>query len=73
MSLVTISKNEYTNLKLRANAYERMLLAAQGDFSLNPPERSKKKVLASFKATGKYNNKFLSALERGLSRSSYFE
>ena len=73
MSSVTISKIEYNDLKVRAFAYERMLLAAQGVFSLTPPEKSRKKIINAFKATDKYTKKFLGSLNHGLSRSSYFE
>ena len=73
MASVTISKAEYTDLKARATAYERMILAAQGAFSLVPPERSKKKIVAAFKKTGKYNKEFLASLERGLGRSTQFK
>jgi len=72
MSNVTIPKIEYQSLKERAVAYERMLEAAQGTFSLTPSETSRKKVIASMKKTGKYNQKFLTSLSRGLKRSSYF-
>ena len=73
MNSITISKNEYNDLKVRAGAYERMLLADQTAFSLNPAEKSKKKIISAFKATNKYNKKFLDSLHAGLSRSLYFE
>jgi len=73
MGSVTISKTEYTALKVRASAYERMLVAAESAFSLNPPVRSKKKIMTAFKATKKYSKEFLNSLNQGLSRSSYFE
>ena len=73
MTSVTIPKTEYTALKARADAYERMLQAVGGAFSLTPPVRSKKKIMTAFKATKKYNTAFLKSLEKGLSRSSYFE
>ncbi len=73
MSNITIPKVEYENLMERATAYGRMMKAAQGTFSLTPPEKSRKKVMADFKKTGKYNQKFLSSLSRGLKRSSYFK
>lgn len=72
MSNITIPKIEYNDLKERAVAYGRMLEAAQGVFSLTPPEKSRKKIITSFKKTGKYNQKFLSAINRGLKRSTYF-
>ena len=73
MSSVTIPKDEYMDLKVRAQAYERMLLAAQSTFSLTPPEKSRKKIISTFKATNKYSKKFIDSLNKGLSRSSYFE
>ena len=72
MSTVTISKIEYQNLRDKANAYGKMLEAAQGASSLVPTERSRKKIISAFKKTAKYNKKFLSSLNQGLKRSSYF-
>lgn len=72
MSTITIPKTEYKNLKERADAYERMLEAAQTSFSLTPPEKSRKKIITSLKKTGKYNQSFLSAINKGLRRSDYF-
>jgi len=73
MSNITIPKTEYESLKERAVAYGRMLEAAQSAFSLTPPEKSRKKIINSFKKTNKYNQKFLSSLSQGLKRSSYFK
>lgn len=72
MSNITIPKVEYQELKSRADAYGRMLEVAQTDFSLTPPERSRKKIISAFKKTGKYNQKFLSSLNHGLRRSAHF-
>lgn len=72
MDNITIPKVEYNDLKERSMAYERMLEAAQHTFSLTPPEKSGKVVINCFKKTGKYSQKFLSSLNRGLKRSNYF-
>ena len=72
MSTITISKKEYQDLvekKLRYD-YLRQMLAA--DVFSAPPTRSRKTVLAAFKATKRYNKKFLESLGKGLERSSYF-
>ena len=73
MNSVTISKTEYKDLLVRASAYERMLQAAQGVFSLTPPEKSVPKIIAEFKNTGTYSEAFLASLKRGLSRSTHFK
>ena len=72
MSNVTIPKIEYQSLKERAVAYERMLEAAQGTFSLTPSETSRKKVIASMKKTGKYKQKFPPSLSPGFNLLTYF-
>ena len=72
MSNVTIPKTEYEDLKERAVAYERMLEAAQGPFSLTPPEKSRRKIISAFKKVGKYNKNFITSLSKGLKRSNYF-
>ncbi|OGZ08059.1 MAG: hypothetical protein A3D65_04630 [Candidatus Lloydbacteria bacterium RIFCSPHIGHO2_02_FULL_50_13] len=73
MKSVTIPQIEYEVLKTRANAYARVVSALENTFTLTPPERSKKKIIAEFKKTKKYNKEFVDALERGLARSSYFK
>lgn len=72
-SSVTIPKTEYEELKARASAYERVVGALQNTFSLTPPERSKKKIIAEFKKTDKYSEEFLASLQHGLGRSTYFK
>lgn len=72
MKSVTIPQTEYENLKARAVAYERVVAALENPFSLTPPEKSKKKILAEFKKTNKYDKEFLTSLEKGLARSTYF-
>jgi hypothetical protein len=73
MSQVTISKTEYSDLKARAVAYDRMLDAAQTPFHLSPPEQSRKKIVGAFKKTLKYNKLFFGSLSKGLKRSNYFK
>ncbi len=73
MKSITIPKTEYDDLRARATAYERVVLALENTFSFTPPERSRKKVIAEFKKTNKYNKEFLTSLERGLARSTYFK
>ena len=73
MKSITISKNEYEELRARATAYEHVVVTLQKAFAMTPPERSRKKIISEFGKTGKYNKNFLASLERGLSRSSYFK
>ncbi|MDO8521278.1 MAG: hypothetical protein Q7S52_04135 [bacterium] len=73
MKSVTIPQMEYEVLRARASAYDRVVSALENTFSLTPPERSRKKIVAEFKKVKKYNGKFVDALERGLTRSSYFK
>lgn len=73
MTTVTLSINEYQDLKKKASIYEMMenFFIQQNLFS-SPPTKSKKKILKEFKETGMYNKKFIDSLEKGLSRSRYF-
>lgn len=73
MKSITIPQIEYKILKARATAYDRVVSALESTFTLTPPERSKKKIIAEFKKTKKYSKEFVTALERGLARSSYFK
>ncbi len=73
MSTITIPKKEYQELldaKLRYD-YLRQLL--DSDLFGPPPTKSKKTVIASFRKTGKYNQKFLKSLANGLKRSDYLK
>ncbi|MEK7175718.1 MAG: hypothetical protein AAB693_02880 [Patescibacteria group bacterium] len=73
MSTITISKIEYNNLKNQATIYERILSLVLGSSNLMPPEKSKKTIIEAFKKTEKYNKDFIISLNKGLSRSTYFE
>lgn len=67
MSQITISKKEYTQLKNQSQAYKRKIGNFFGAIVKNPIED----VVADFRKTGLYTNKFLSDLENGLRKSSY--
>jgi len=71
MVTVTISKKEYQKLLKKAFLYEYLRQVLEEDIFSPPPAKDVKQVIRSFKATNKYNKKFLSSLERGLKRSSY--
>lgn len=73
MSTVTIQKAEYQALKECAEAYGRIISAAEVDFFASPPTRSKKEVLKALRGTRRYSKAFLTSVGRGLSRSSYFK
>ena len=69
---ISLTKSEYTDLKSRADAYDRIISLARKEISVTPPERSTKKVIAEFKKTDTYSQEFLKSLEHGLRRSSFF-
>lgn len=72
MGTVTIPKTKYQELKKKAGAYEYILRFVQGEFFSAPPTRDAKKIISELKKTGRYNQKFLESIKRGLARSSYF-
>lgn len=74
MQTVTIAKNEYRELLDKKLRYEylRQIMLGQDIFKA-PPTRKSRDVIRDFKATGKYNQKFIESLARGLKRSSYFK
>lgn len=67
MSQVTIAKKEYDQLKRHSRAYKKIatkLFSAVTKDSIS-------EVIADFKRTGLYTQKFISDLESGLRKSSY--
>lgn len=72
MSTVTITKTQYETLKRRAEAYERIVSAAEADVFSPPPIRDAKKVVAAMRKTGRYSAAFLKSLESGLARTRHF-
>ncbi len=73
MATITIPKKEYKELVEKKMRYEQLRQIMEGDIYASPPTRSAKEVLAGFKATKKYNDKFLKSLAKGLKRSSHFK
>ena len=73
MSTITISKKEYTELVDKKLRYEYLRNVLEGDIFVSPPTKSVKKIINAFHDTRKYNNQFLSSLEKGLKKSSYFK
>ncbi len=69
MSQITISKKEYTQLKSQSLAYKKVASKLFAAIVRNPIED----VVADFKKTGLYTGKFLSNLENGLRKSSYYK
>jgi hypothetical protein len=67
MSQITISKKEYTELKNHSKAYKKTMSGFFDAIVKNPI----KDIVADFKKTGLYTEKFLSDLENGLKKSSY--
>lgn len=73
MAKVTISEKEYQGLLEKALRYEYLRHILQEDIFSPPPTQSRKSVIKEFRATGRYNKKFLESLAKGLKRSSYFK
>lgn len=72
MSTITISQKEYQDLVEKKARYEQLRELLEEDIFSPPPAKKISDVVAAFKATGKYNKKFLESFEKGLKRSSYF-
>lgn len=74
---VTIPKKEYKELVAERDflrmRYDYLRSAMKDDIFSPPPTKSTSVIIRDFKATGKYNKKFLDSLEKGLLRSSYFK
>lgn len=74
---VTIPKKEYKELVAERDflrmRYDYLRSAMKDDIFSPPPTKSASVIIRDFKATGKYNKKFLDSLEKGLLRSSYFK
>ena len=73
MVTVTIPKKQYQNLLEKALRYEYIRKMMKENLFASPSVRDVKEIIKSFKETGKYNDKFLKSLEKGLKRSSYFK
>lgn len=73
MATVTISKKEYRDLLDKKLRYEYLRGLLKEDIFSPPPIKNIKVVIKSFRETGRYNQKFLKSLERGLKRSSHFK
>ena len=67
MSRVTISKEEYRELKRRSEAYKKLT----GRLFETIIKDSVAEVIHDFKKTGLYTPEFLTDLEGGLRKSSY--
>ena len=72
MAKITIPKQDYQKLVEKALRYEYIRQAMKEDLFISPPTRNVKKIIEEFKKTGRYNQKFLESLERGLRQSSHF-
>ena len=73
MSTVTLTRTTYLDLKRRAAAYERIVTMLERDVFTPPPVRNVRKIMVAFRRSNRYPARFLKSLERGLSRSTYFE
>lgn len=72
MSTVTIPQKEYRELVEKKVRYEQLREFFEEDVFSPPPTKKISEIIAAFRATGKYNKRFLDVLENGLKRSSYF-
>lgn len=73
MQTVTISKKEYEELIEKKRRYEYLYQIIESDIFSPPPTKDINEIINDFKKTGIYNQKFISSLEKGLKRSSYFK
>jgi len=73
MQTVTISKKEYEELIEKKLRYEYLHHIIEEDIFSPPPTKDIKEVIKAFHKTGRYNQKFVDSLEKGLKRSSYFK
>ena len=73
MTTVTIPKNEYRDLVDAKLRYEYLRQIMETDVFSPPPAKNRTAVIKALKETGKYNQKFLRSIAKGLRRSSYFK
>ncbi|OGI64000.1 hypothetical protein A2733_01070 [Candidatus Nomurabacteria bacterium RIFCSPHIGHO2_01_FULL_40_20] len=73
MNTITVTKKEYESLLDKALRYEYIKREMASDAFSVPPLKNKKAVVSAFKNTKLYNKDFISSLERGLKRSTYFK
>ena len=72
MKTVTIPKKTYEELVEKKLRYDYLRQIMVADVFAPPSIRRTGEVVRQFRATKRYNKKFLESLERGLKRSSYF-
>lgn len=72
MKTVTIPKKTYKELVEKKLRYEYLRQIMAEDVFAPPSVRRAGEVVRAFRATKRYNPKFLESLGRGLKRSSYF-
>ncbi len=73
METVTLTKKEYDRLLKKALSYDYLRGLMAEDVFASPPVENVEKVVKEFAAIGRYNQKFLKSLEKGLKRSNYFD
>jgi len=73
MTTITIPKKEYQKLLEKAFRYEYLRQILEEDIFLPPSEKDVSQIIKEFRATKRYNKKFLASLAKGLKRSSYFK
>ena len=74
MSVVTIPKTKYDALKKKARAYDILAKKAKnGTFFDIPATKNITAITKAFRASGRYNEKFIESVEKGLKQSIYFK
>ncbi|OGD70859.1 hypothetical protein A3I18_01310 [Candidatus Campbellbacteria bacterium RIFCSPLOWO2_02_FULL_35_11] len=73
MATITISKKEYRELIEKKLRYEYLHQIMEEDIFSSPPTKNIQEVVRGFKATKKYNRRFVNSLEKGLKRSACFK
>ncbi len=72
MVTITIKKREYQELLDTKLKFEYVRQILETDLFAPPPSRKPADIVSAFRATKRYNKKFLASLHKGLKRSSYF-
>jgi len=71
--IITIPKKEYQKLLEKSFRYEYFRQILKEDIFLPPSAKDINQIIKEFKATKRYNKKFLDSLAKGLKHSSYFK
>lgn len=73
MNTVTIPQKEYQNLVDTKLRFEYIRRAIDDQLFASPPQKSRKKIIATLRSTKRYSEEFMHGIARGLKRSDYFK